>query len=123
MTIKSWKTNRQVDSLNKIDQQLVPLRLSMWACVNASVCPSVRPSVRPSTNGVVADVCGRRAEVDDGRGGRAGGGERVHVSHHVVSPPRLLVGREVEVDVRHVRLHLGELRVRDAQPQPLQHPA
>ena len=49
--------------------------------------------------------------MNDGLRARARGAERVHVSHHVVPPPALLLRRALEVDLRDACRHLSQLLV------------
>ena len=62
--------------------------------------------------GVVPDVAGRRAEVDDGFGGRALFAERVDVRHDVVAHFLLAGFGDLVVDVVFVRFHLRDLLAR-----------
>jgi len=72
------------------------------------------------TNRVVGDVAGGGAEVDDGGGEGAAGGERMHVRHDVVAHAALLLLRARKVDVLEVGAHLLKLRLADLQAQLLQ---
>ena len=68
---------------------------------------------------VVADVAARRAEVDDRLGLGALPAEGVDVCHHVVAHLALARFGCGVVDVVLVRFHLGDLLVRDVEPQRL----
>lgn len=71
------------------------------------------------TDRVVLHIGRGTAEVDDGSGAWTGGSERVDVSHDVMTCPPLLLRRPLEVDIRHLLLHLTDLLIRDGQPQRL----
>ena len=68
--------------------------------------------------GVVGDVGGGRAPVDDAARGRRGGSEDADVRHDVVARLRLLGRGGLEVDVREVGAHLDEGLFGDGQAQP-----
>jgi hypothetical protein len=69
--------------------------------------------------GVVGDVAGGRAEVQDPARRPAALAPGVHVGHHVVAQLALEALGQLEVHVLEVRAQLGELGVRDRQAELL----
>ncbi len=69
--------------------------------------------------GVVGDVAGGRAEVDDVAAAGGHVPERVDVGHHVVPQPLLVLGGAAQVDVVEVGAEFGELLRPDARRLPV----
>ncbi len=67
--------------------------------------------------GIVDDVHGSGAQVDDGFGLGRGLGEGVQVGHEIVADAGFLPGGLVEVDVIEMGAHVGDLVIGDGQAQ------